>query len=197
VRKITSPDVEKALEKGRKRRSEKRDNDEDDSNGQNWDDDEVPKPRERRQQTPRKPIEAVLTVRKKRKPLADSVPYVQQYKPVAFENNLRYRIKWIEKNHKDYGKVFSVSIKDVDIKKGTCSIQYYRTGNWNVNQSLTNFEVIDKRNNKIPMIIRKTFQKLSKRKALKWRGMRLLKTITSIELDGRKKVTEILIELSQ
>jgi hypothetical protein len=153
VRKITSPDVEKALEKGRKRRSEKRDNDEDDSNGQNWDDDEVPEPREKRQQTPRKPIEAVLDAVKKRKPSADPEPYVQQHVPVAFVDNSKYRIKWVEKNHTDYGKALSVSIKDVDIKKGTCSIQYYRTGNWNVNQSLSNFDVIDKRNNKIPMII--------------------------------------------
>ena len=91
---------------------------------------------------------------KKRKPSADPVPYVQQYTPVAFVNNSKYRIKWIEKNHKDYGKTFSVSIKDVDINKGTCSIQYYRTGNWEINQSLFNFDVIDKRNNKTPMIIK-------------------------------------------
>jgi len=91
---------------------------------------------------------------KKKKPSADPVPYVQQFTPVEFVNNSKYRIKWIEKNHKDYGRTFSVSIKDVDINKGTCSIQYYRTGNWEVNQSLYNFDVIDKRNNKIPMIIK-------------------------------------------
>ena len=93
-------------------------------------------------------------LKKKQKPSADPVPYVQQYTPVAFVNNAKYRIKWIETNHKDYGKTFSVSIKDVDINKGTCSIQYYRTEKWELNQSLTNFDVIDKRNNKIPMIIK-------------------------------------------
>ena len=93
---------------------------------------------------------------KKRKPSADPVPYVQQYTPFAFVNNSKYKIKWIEKNHKDYGKTFSVTIKDVDINKGTCSIQYYRTGNWEIHQSLSNFEVIDKRNNKIPMITKES-----------------------------------------
>ena len=150
MRKITSPDVEKALEKGRKIRSERSNEDEEDSNDSpTMDDDVVPEPREKRQQIPRKPIETVPDVIKKKKP---SVPYVQQYTPVAFVNNSKYRIKWIEKNHKDYNKVFSVTIKDVDIQKKICSIQYYRNGNWELNQSLANFDVIDKRNNKIPMI---------------------------------------------
>jgi transposase InsO family protein/LysM repeat protein len=154
-RNVTSPDIENALEKGRKRRSD-RINDEDDSNGQNMDD-EVPEPRvrEKRQQPPRKPIEAILdALKKKRKPSADPAPYAQQHVPVAFVDNSKYRIKWIEADHRDFGKIFSVSIKDVDINKGTCSIQYYRTGKWEANQSLNNFDVIDKRNNKIPMIIK-------------------------------------------
>jgi hypothetical protein len=114
-RNLTSPDVEKALEKGRKRRSESGD-DYDDSNGQNMDDaDVVPEPRAKRQQAPRKPIEAILdALKKKRKPSADPAPYAQQHVPVAFVDDSKYRIKWIEADHRDFGKIFSVSIKDVD-----------------------------------------------------------------------------------
>jgi transposase InsO family protein len=153
-RKTRSSDVENALEKGRKRRSDRINDDDDTNGGQNMDD-EVPEPREKRRPKPRKPIEVVLDdLKKKRKTPADPVPYVQQFTPVSFVNNSKYRIKWSEAGHRDFGKAFSVSIKDVDINNGTCSIQYYRTGNWNVNQNLTNFDVIDKRNNKIPMIIK-------------------------------------------
>ena len=58
--------------------------------------------------------------------------------------NRKYRIKWVEVGHRDYGKTFSVTIKDVDKNSGTCSIQYYRIPMWQENQSLSNFEVVSK-----------------------------------------------------
>ena len=50
----------------------------------------------------------------------------------------------MEVGHRDYGKTFSVTIRDVDMNSGTCSIQYYRIGKWQENQSLLNFEVVSK-----------------------------------------------------
>jgi len=50
----------------------------------------------------------------------------------------------MEVGHRDYGKTFTVTIKDVDKNSGTCSIQYYRISKWQENQSLLNFEVVSK-----------------------------------------------------
>jgi len=65
-------------------------------------------------------------------------------KKAVVEYNTKYKIKWMEVGHRDYGKTFSVTIKDVDKNSGECSIQYYRIPEWQENQSLLNFVVVSK-----------------------------------------------------
>jgi hypothetical protein len=58
------------------------------------------------------------------------------------ENDIKYRIRWIEKGHKDCDKTFSVTVKDVTNE--TCSLQYYRGAKWDLKQPLSNFKVLQR-----------------------------------------------------
>jgi hypothetical protein len=62
---------------------------------------------------------------------------------ILVENKKTYQIKWTQKDHKDFGKSYTVSIKDLDEEKGTCSLKYKGVKKLHIKQSLSNFEVVD------------------------------------------------------
>jgi hypothetical protein len=72
------------------------------------------------------------------------------------KNDSKYRIKWNQEGHIDHSNIYTVTIKDVDKKRGTCSIQYKGVKRFDVDQSLSNFEVIDDIGIKLPSIDKKS-----------------------------------------